>query len=66
MGVNLPIILCANKSDLFPKSKSNLKSTNSDEFVPLINEFKEIEAGVRCSAKIIIMWWKHFIYVNEP
>lgn len=51
MGVNLPIILCANKSDLFPKSKSNLKSTNSDEFVPLINEFKEIEAGVRCSAK---------------
>ncbi|ODV79454.1 mitochondrial Rho GTPase [Suhomyces tanzawaensis NRRL Y-17324] len=50
MGVNLPIILCANKSDIIPKGTS-IKTLNSDEFIPLINEFKEIEACVRCSAK---------------
>ncbi|CAK9438806.1 uncharacterized protein LODBEIA_P30300 [Lodderomyces beijingensis] len=49
LGVNLPVILCANKSDL--SSKTSWKNQNSEEFIPLINEFKEIEAGVRCSAK---------------
>ncbi|KAI3403206.2 GEM1 [Candida oxycetoniae] len=49
LGVNLPIILCANKADLSPKS--SWKNQNAEEFIPLINEFKEIEAGVRCSAK---------------
>ncbi|KAI5961179.1 GEM1 [Candida pseudojiufengensis] len=49
LGVNLPIILCANKSDL--STKSTWKNQNNDEFIPLINEFKEIEAGVRTSAK---------------
>ncbi|KAK6456179.1 rho-like GTPase [Scheffersomyces xylosifermentans] len=49
LGVNLPIVLCANKSDLL--SKSSLKTQDADEFIPLINEFKEIEACVRCSAK---------------
>ncbi|RCK56058.1 Mitochondrial Rho GTPase 1 [Candida viswanathii] len=51
LGVNLPIILCANKSDLISSKKKFIKSQNSEEFIPLINEFKEIEAGVRCSAK---------------
>lgn len=52
MGVNLPIVLCANKSDLLAQDSSiSMKTQNSDEFVPLINEFKEIEACVRCSAK---------------
>ncbi|KAI5955686.1 GEM1 [Candida jiufengensis] len=49
LGLNLPIILCANKSDL--STKNLWKYQNNDEFIPLINEFKEIEAGVRCSAK---------------
>ncbi|KAK6462822.1 rho-like GTPase [Scheffersomyces coipomensis] len=49
MGVNLPIVLCANKSDLI--EKSDLKTQNSDEFIPLIKEFKEIEACIRSSAK---------------
>lgn len=52
MGVNLPIVLCANKSDLLTTDVP-LKTQNSDEFVPLINEFKEIEACVRCSAKTL-------------
>jgi Ras family protein T1 len=51
LGVNLPIILCANKSDLMPSGVST-KIQNSDEFIPLINEFKEMETCVRCSAKL--------------
>lgn len=52
MGVNLPIVLSANKSDLLTQDSSiSIKTQNSDEFVLLINEFKEIEACVRCSAK---------------
>lgn len=51
LGVNLPIILSANKSDLIPKGTS-IKNQNVDEFIPLIDEFKEIEACIRCSAKI--------------
>ena len=51
LGVNLPIILCGNKSDLISLKKKFIKSQNSEEFIPLINEFKEIEAGIRCSAK---------------
>lgn len=47
MGVNVPIILCANKCDLI---EGSIKSRNAEEFVPLVNEFKEIEACVRCSA----------------
>lgn len=49
LGVNLPIVICANKSDLLPSN--SFKKINSDEFLPLINEFKEIESCIRCSAK---------------
>lgn len=47
MGINLPVVVCANKLDLLLPAQ--LKSQNQDEFIPLINEFKEIEACVRCS-----------------
>ena len=40
LGVNLPIILCGNKSDLISLKKKFIKSQNSEEFIPLINEFK--------------------------
>lgn len=53
MGVNLPIVICANKSDLMSKELSaKMKSQNTEEFIPLINEFKEIETCIRCSAKL--------------
>lgn len=55
MGISLPIVICANKLDL-PDSTSraahSLRQQNADEFIPLINEFKEIEACIRCSAKL--------------
>lgn len=54
-GVNLPVIVVANKCDLHKQPETLMllfKQQNSEEFVPLINEFKEIEACVRCSAKL--------------
>ncbi|GMM28374.1 ERMES complex Ca(2+)-binding regulatory GTPase [Martiniozyma asiatica (nom. inval.)] len=49
LGVNLPIVLCCNKADL-DKSSSPL-TIQQEEFVPVLREFKEIEACIRCSAK---------------
>lgn len=58
LGVNLPIVVCANKCDLVAKlsekHSSSFKQQNKEEFIPLINEFKEIEACLRCSAKLNI------------
>lgn len=53
LGVNLPVIVCANKSDLHGLTEKpiSFKQQNTEEFVPLINDFKEIEACVKCSAK---------------
>lgn len=47
LGVNLPIVVAANKCDTTDMDKSE----DIEEFPPLLNEFKEIEACVRCSAK---------------
>ncbi|KAG7191699.1 ERMES complex Ca(2+)-binding regulatory GTPase gem1 [Scheffersomyces spartinae] len=50
LGINLPVIVCSNKCDLIvPKLK--WEAMDHEEFTPLINEFKEIESCVRCSAK---------------
>lgn len=51
LGVNLPVVVCSNKCDLLASAARGAKQQNTDEFLPLINEFKEIEACVRCSAK---------------
>lgn len=51
MGVNVPIIVCENKCDSAEKSGTSFKHVRSDEFMPLITDFKEIEACIRCSAK---------------
>lgn len=48
-GVNLPVVLCANKSDLQAGVES--ERAISDEFIPILREFKEVESCIRCSAK---------------
>lgn len=45
-GVNLPVILCQNKSDLLPDPPED-----EDEIYTMMHEFKEIESFIRCSAK---------------
>ncbi|VEU23514.1 DEKNAAC104673 [Brettanomyces naardenensis] len=49
MGVNLPIVLCNNQIDLDKTVEPETVLT--EEFIPLLREFKEIEACIRCSAK---------------
>lgn len=57
MGVNLPVVLCSNKADLEEKDQASgggdeaTMSVITDEFISLLNEFKEIESAIRCSAK---------------
>ena len=49
LGVNVPIILCANKADLGPEQDS--QNEICDEMIPVMQEYKEIESCIRCSAK---------------
>ncbi|KAK9456671.1 EF hand associated-domain-containing protein [Dipodascopsis uninucleata] len=49
LGVNVPVVLCSNKNDLI--SESNPAEALADEMVPIMEEFKEVESCIRCSAK---------------
>lgn len=45
LGVNLPVVLCANKSDIAPDVEAE------EEMMPIMMEFKEIDSCIRASAK---------------
>lgn len=49
LGVNVPVVLCASKSDL----SANVETDNvvEDEMLPVMAEFKEIDTCIRTSAK---------------
>jgi mitochondrial Rho GTPase 1 len=49
LGVNLPVILCANKSDLVTASTS--AQIVEEEMLPVMSEFKEIDSCIRTSAR---------------
>jgi mitochondrial Rho GTPase 1 len=49
MGVNLPIVICQNKIDLEPSADQS--NALNEEFIPLLKDYKEVEACIRCSAK---------------
>ncbi|KAH0586262.1 ERMES complex Ca(2+)-binding regulatory GTPase gem1 [Termitomyces sp. 'cryptogamus'] len=49
LGVNVPVILVGNKIDLRGGQVTN--EALEDEIVPIMNEFKEVETCVECSAK---------------
>ena len=49
LGVNVPVVLCANKSEL--QSNGPTSQVVSDEMLPVMNEFKEIDSCIRTSAK---------------
>ncbi|KAI0477413.1 mitochondrial Rho GTPase [Xylariaceae sp. FL0804] len=48
LGVNVPVILCANKSDMTETSTSQVKE---EEMRPVMAEFREIDSCIRASAK---------------
>jgi mitochondrial Rho GTPase 1 len=49
LGVNVPVVLCGNKSDL--TANGNTAQMVEDEMLPVMAEFKEIDSCIRTSAK---------------
>ncbi|KAL9099838.1 MAG: hypothetical protein Q9163_004714 [Psora crenata] len=49
LGVNVPIVLCANKSDL--AANGTTKQVFEDEMLPVMAEFKEVDSCIRTSAR---------------
>lgn len=49
LGVNVPVALCANKSDL--SGNFNTEQVVEDEMLPVMAEFKEIDSCIRTSAR---------------
>lgn len=49
LGVNVPVVLCANKSDL--STNVNTEQIIEDEMLPVMAEFKEIDSCIRTSAR---------------
>ncbi|KAF3761499.1 hypothetical protein M406DRAFT_74450 [Cryphonectria parasitica EP155] len=49
LGVNVPVVLCANKSDL--TGDDNTAQIVDDEILPVMHEFREIDSCIRTSAR---------------
>ena len=49
LGVNVPVVLCANKSDL--STTTSAAQIVEEEMLPVMTEFKEIDSCIRCSAR---------------
>ncbi|KAF2171269.1 hypothetical protein M409DRAFT_50733 [Zasmidium cellare ATCC 36951] len=49
LGVNVPVVLCCNKSDLSPAMST--AKVIEDEMLPVMAEFKEIDSCIRTSAR---------------
>ena len=50
LGVNVPVVLCANKSDLAVNGATTAQVVE-DEMLPVMTEFKEIDSCIRTSAR---------------
>ncbi|KXJ96764.1 EF hand associated-domain-containing protein [Microdochium bolleyi] len=49
LGVNVPVVLCANKCDL--TGDSSTPQVFEEEMLPVMNEFREIDSCIRASAR---------------
>ena len=49
LGVNVPVVLCANKSDL--AGQGNTPQVVEEEMLPVMAEFREIDSCIRTSAR---------------
>jgi Ras family protein T1 len=49
LGVNVPVVLCANKSDL--ATQGSTPQVHEEEMLPVMNEFREIDSCIRTSAR---------------
>ncbi|KAI1174378.1 mitochondrial Rho GTPase [Nemania sp. FL0916] len=48
LGVNVPVVLCANKSDL---TENSTPQVIDEEMLPVMGEFREIDSCIRASAR---------------
>ena len=63
LGIYIPVIICGNKSDLRDQDVSN---ENLEEILsPIMNEFKEIEVGIECSAKLSLNISECFYFAQK-
>ena len=51
LGVNVPVVLCASKSDLSGNNGRTTALVIEDEMLPLMAEFKEVDSCIRTSAR---------------
>lgn len=49
LGVNVPVVLCANKADL--SATATTSQVVEEEMLPVMSEFKEIDSCIRTSAR---------------
>ncbi|EGS19906.1 uncharacterized protein CTHT_0043990 [Thermochaetoides thermophila DSM 1495] len=71
LGVNVPVVLCANKSDL--QGPGSTDKVVEEEMLPVMAEFREIDSCIRTSAKeqhnVIELFWlcqKAVVYPIAP
>ncbi len=51
LGLNVPVVLCANKSDLTAANGASTAQIIAEEMMPVMSEFKEIDSCIRTSAR---------------
>lgn len=63
LGVNVPIVLVGNKIDTRGEDVTNEQL--EDEILPIMNDFKEVETCVECSAKSLINIAEIFYFAQK-
>ncbi|KAL1933375.1 hypothetical protein VTP01DRAFT_7465 [Rhizomucor pusillus] len=63
LGVNVPAVLVGNKIDLRGDDVTN--QSLEDEVIPIMNEFKEVETCVECSAKQLLNVSEVFYFAQK-
>ncbi|KAJ2551462.1 ERMES complex Ca(2+)-binding regulatory GTPase gem1 [Coemansia sp. RSA 1933] len=64
-GINLPVILVGNKVDMRDDDAGNGVTVLEDEVVPIMNEYREIEICVECSAKALLNVSELFYFAQK-
>ncbi|KAG1469580.1 hypothetical protein G6F56_003178 [Rhizopus delemar] len=63
LGVNVPVVLVGNKIDLRGNDVAN--QGLEDEVIPIMNEFKEVETCVECSARQLLNVSEVFYFAQK-
>lgn len=63
LGVNVPVVLVGNKIDMRGTDITN--ESLEDEILPIMNDFKEVETCVECSAKTLVNIAEVFYFAQK-